>query len=327
MNRPTCTLSALAGLCVAALLCVSNGMAQTKIPRVGVLFVRDIRAEPLIIETLVASLRERGWVEGKNFAFEYRDTGGDPTRFDELAAELLRSKVDILFPIGPPAVRAAVAATRDIPIVAHDFETDPILAGYAQSYSRPGGNLTGVFLDSPDLAGKWLELLRDIRPKLSRITVLWDPTSGPVPLEAVRTIGASLGITPQVLELRTPQELDNVQSRFRGPPEALVILPSPMLYAQSARLAELAQKARLPATSMFVPFADAGGLIAYGPNIPASFEQCARLIAKVLAGAKPGDLPVERPTKFEFVVNMKTARTLGLKLPDTVLFGADRIIQ
>jgi len=327
MNRPTSTLSALAGLCFAALFCVSNGLAQIKMPRVGVLFVHDVRTEPLIIETLRASLRERGWVEGKNVAFEYRDAGGDPTRFDEPAADLVRLNVDVLFPIGPPAVRAAAAATRDIPIVAHDFETDPVLAGYAKSYSRPGGNLTGLFLDSPDLAGKWLELLKDIRPKLSRITVLWDSTSGPVPLDAVRTIGPSLGIAPQVLELRTPQDIDNVQARFRGPPQALVILPSPMLYAQSARLAQLAQKMRLPATSMFVPFADAGGLIAYGPNIPASFEQCASLIAKVLAGAKPSDLPVERPTRFEFVVNMKTARALGVTVPDRVLLRADRVIQ
>ena len=327
MKRRIRTLSALAGVCIAFLFCVGNGMAQTKLPRVGVLFVRDVRAQPLIIEPLRASLRERGWVEGKNFAFEYRDTGGDPTRFDELAAELVQLHVDILFPIGPTAVRAAVAATRDVPIVAHDLETDPVLAGYAQSYSQPGGNLTGLFLDSPDLAGKWLELLREIRPKLSRITVLWDSTSGPVPLDAVRTVAPLLGITPQVLELRASQELDNIQSKFRGPPQALVVLPSPMLYAQSAKLAELARKSRLPATSMFVPFAEAGGLMAYGPSIPATFEQCAALIAKVLAGAKPADLPVERPTKFEFVVNMKTARILGLKVPDEIRLRADRIIQ
>ena len=327
MTRPVRTLPALAAAVLATLFCVSDGMAQTKIPRVGVLFVQDVRAEPLIIEPLRASLRERGWVEGKNLAFEYRDAGGDPTRLTEPAAELIRMNVDILFPIGPPAVRAVAAATRDIPIVAHDFETDPVIAGYAQSYSRPGGNITGLFLDSPDLAGKWLELLKDIRPKLTRITVLWDSTSGPVPLEAVRTVGPSLGVTPQILELRTPQDIDGVQSRFRGPPQALVILPSPMLYAHSAGLAEIAQKSRLPATSMFVPFADAGGLIAYGPNIPASVEQCATLIAKVLAGAKPSDLPVERPTKFEFVLNMKTARSLGLTVPDRVLLRADRIIR
>ena len=326
MNRLIRTWPALVAVCCATLFCVNGCMAQTRIPRVGLLFVQDLRKEPWM-ENIRATLRQHGWVEGKNVAFEYRDAGGDPTRFAEPAAELIRLNVDVLFPIGPPAVRAVAAATHDIPIVAHDFETDPVIAGYAQSYSRPGGNLTGLFLDSPDLAGKWLELLKEIRPRLARITVLWDSTSGPIPLEAVRTVGPSLGITPQVLELRTPQDIAKVQSRFRGPPQALVILPSPMLYAQGARLAELARKSRLPATSMFVPFAEAGGLIAYGPDIPASFEQCAKLIAKVLSGARPGDLPVERPTKFQFVVNMKTARALGVTVPDTVLLRADRVIR
>jgi putative ABC transport system substrate-binding protein len=326
MNRAIRKWPALIAICLVSLFCVGSAMAQTKIPRVGLLFVHDPRNEPWM-EIFRATLREQGWVEGKNVAFEYRDAGGDPMRFVEPAAELIRLNVDVLFPIGPPAVRAVAAATRDIPIVAHDFETDPVIAGYAKSYSRPGGNLTGVFLDSPDLAGKWLELLKDIRPKLSRITVLWDSTSGPIPLEAVRTVGPSLGITPQVLELRTPRDIDKVQSRFRGPPQALVILPSPMLYAQSAQLAEVAGKSRLPATSMFVPFAEAGGLIAYGPDIPASVEQCAKLIAKVLGGARPADLPVERPTKFQFVVNMKTARALGVTVPDRVLLRADRVIR
>jgi len=319
-------LGALVAVLLVALVCGRNVMAQTKVPRVGFLFIHDVRVDPWL-ENIRATLRENGWIEGKNVAFEFRDAGGDPTRFAGPTAELVRMKVDVLFPIGPPAVRAAAAATRDIPIVAHDFETDPVIAGYAESYSRPGGNITGLFLDSPDLAGKWLEVLKDIRPRLSRITVFWDSTSGPIPLETVRKVGPSLGITPQVLELRTPQDIDKIQSRFRGPPQALVILPSPMLYEQSARLAQMAQKSRLPATSMFVPFADAGGLIAYGPDIPASFEQCARLIAKVLGGAKPSELPVERPTKFEFVVNMKTARALGITVPDKVLLRANRIIR
>lgn len=326
MKQRIGALLAFVALLSAALLCVSNGIAQTKTARVGVLFVRDARIDP-VMETVRTTLHERGWIEGKNLAFEYRDGGGDPTRLAKPAAELVRLKVDVLFPIGPSAVRAAVAATRDIPIVAHDFETDPVQAGYAHSYGRPGGNVTGLFLDSPDLAGKWLEVLKDIRPRLSRITVLWDSTSGPIPLEAVRKVAPSLGITPQVLELRTPEDIDKVPSKFRGPPQALVILPSPMLYAQSERLAKLARKAGLPATSMFAPFAQAGGLIAYGPDIPESLERCATLIAKVLAGAKPGELPVERPTKFVFVVNMKTAEALGVTVPERVLLRADDIIR
>lgn len=224
-------------------------------------------------------------------------------------------------------MRAAFAATRDIPIVAHDLETDPVAAAYAQSYSRPGRNLTGLFLDSPELAGKWLELLKAMVPRLSRIVVLFDATSGPVPLDAVRNAAPALGIKLQVLEIHTPADVDKAASAFGERAQAIIALPSPMMYGQSEHIAMLAMKHRLPATSMFVPFADAGGLLPYGPNMAATFEQCAVLLAKVLDGAKPGDLPIERPVKFEFVLNMKTAKALHLSVPDTVLVRADRLIR
>ena len=152
MSRSTHAVSVSVAVLLAALACASNVLAQSKVPRVGFLFVRDVRAEPWL-ENIRATLRHNGWIEGKSVAFEYRDAGGDPTRFAEPAADLVRMKVDVLFPIGPPAVRSVASVTRDIPIVAHDFETDPVIAGYAQSYGRPGGNITGLFLDSPDLTG------------------------------------------------------------------------------------------------------------------------------------------------------------------------------
>ncbi len=298
---------------------------QEKIPRVGILTVAEGREA--VLEAFYRALGEHGWVEGKNVAFEYRHGGGDPRRMAEPAAELVRLKVDVLVPFGPPSVRAAFTATREIPIVAHDLETDPVAAGYAQTYSRPGGNLTGLFLDSPDLAGKWLELLKSIVPNLSRAVVLWDSTSGPIPLDAVRTVAPSLGVKLQVVEIHTPGEIDKAPSAFRGRPQALIILPSPMMYYQSERLARLARKQRLPATSMFVPFAQAGGMLAYGPEMAATAERCAELVAKILTGAKPGDLPIERPSKFEFVFNLRTADALRLTVPDTVLLRADRIIR
>ena len=299
-------------------------LAQSRVARVGLLTVDE---STQVLEPFYRVLREHGWVEGKNVVVELRHGGGDPRRLDEPAAELVRSKVDVLVPIGPPPVRAAFAATRTIPIVAHDLETDPVVAGYVQSYSRPGGNVTGLFLDSPDLAGKWLELLKTIVPSLSRAVVLWDSTSGPIPLNAVRTVAPSFGVKLQVLEIRTPEEIDRASGAFRGNPQALIVLPSPMMYFQSARLARLAEKQRLPATSMFIPFAKAGGMLAYGPDLPATFERCGELVAKILAGAKPGDLPIERPTKFDFVLNLKTARALRLTMPDTVLLRADEVIQ
>jgi putative ABC transport system substrate-binding protein len=323
MKHAIHVLATVAALSLAGAT-IQPALAQSRIPHVGVLTV-DETTEAL--EPFVRTLREHGWVEGKDVAFEFRHAGGDPRQMAEPAAALVRAKVDVLLPIGPPAVRAAVAATRTIPIVAHDLETDPVLAGYAQSYSRPGGNVTGLFLDSPDLAGKWLELLKTILPAMSRAVVLWDSTSGPIPLSAVRTVAPTFGVKLQVVEIRTPEDIDKAARTFRGSPQALIVLPSPMMYYQSARLAQLAERQRVPATSMFVPFAEAGGLLAYGPDLPASFERCAELVAKILGGAKPGDLPIERPTKFDFVLNLKTAKALRLTMPDTILLRADQTIR
>ena len=184
------TLLALAILLLIAAFWMNASWAQTKVFRVGIL--NSINREQMrdFLLPFYQTLGEHGWVEGKNVLFEFRDSGGDPTRLAEPAAELVRLKVDVLFPVGPASVRAAFAGTRDIPIVAHDLDNDPVDAGYAQSYSKPGGNVTGVFLDSPELAGKWVELLKSIVPSLSRVVVLWDPTSGPVRLDAVRAAAA-----------------------------------------------------------------------------------------------------------------------------------------
>ncbi len=322
MSRARAVAFILAVTCLA--LSASHAWADTPVRRVGILTLND---EPLLQMPLKQALREQGWIEGKNIAYEYRTAGGDPGRFADPAAELVRSKVDVLLAIGPPAVRAAYAATRDIPIVAHDLETDPVAAGYAQSYSRPGGNLTGLVLDSPDLSGKWVELLKSVVPNLSRVAVLWDSTSGPVPLHAIQTVAPAMGIGVQVLELRAPAEIDGIAAQFQGRRDALIVLPSPMLYYENVRLVALVKKQRLPATSMFIRFADTGGLISYGPDMPATVVRCTQLVAKILNGAKPGDLPIERPVKFEFVVNLKTAKSLRLTIPDPVLVRADRVVR
>jgi putative ABC transport system substrate-binding protein len=300
--------------------------AQNKIPRVGILYIVKFAEHPNA-PFFFRTLRDRGWIEGRTVSFEYRDAHGDPSQFAEPAEELARLGVDVIFPIGPPAVRATYAATHTIPIVAHDLETDPVAAGYAQSYSHPGGNLTGLFLDTPELATKWLQFLKTMVPGLSRAIVLVDPSSGPTHLQAVRSAAPSFSVKLQILEVRKPGDIDRAPSSFRPRPQALIFLPSPMMHRQSARLAKLAIKLRLPATSMFRPFAEAGGTLAYGPDLPATFESCAVLVAKVLGGAKPADLPVERPTKFELVVNLKTAKALGLTIRDSVLVGANEVIQ
>jgi putative ABC transport system substrate-binding protein len=303
---------------------------QTKVPRVGILTfdlsLTGDRAKQWW-EPFRHTLRSQGWIEGQNVSFEFRNAPGDPPRFAEAAAELIRLKVDVIWATNAPMVRAAYAATRTIPIVAIDFTTDPVAEGYVESYGRPGGNLTGVFLDAPGFAGKWFELLKAMVPGLSRVAVLWDPSPGPTHLRALQSAARSVGVRLQVFEVHQPDDIDRAFSAFRGHPQALIILPSPMIYFQNERLAKLALKHRLPAASMFRLFAEAGGAVAYGPDQASASERCAVLVAKILGGAKPAELPVERPAKFQLVVNLKTAKAFGLSVPDSVLVRADEVIR
>ena len=305
--------------------------AQTKLPRVGILsFVAatDDPTRELWFDGLFRrNLADEGWIEGKNVSFEYRSAHSDPSRFAEAAEEIVGLKVDVIFAASAPALRAAYAATRTIPIVATDFTTDPIAEGYIQSYARPGGNVTGVFLDAPEFTGKWFELLKAMIPDLSRVSVLWDSGPGATHLHAVHSVARSLDIKLQVLEVRKPDDIDKTFDALRGQPQAVVILPSPMTWVQSARLARLALKHRLPATSMAREFAIAGGVIAYGPDGTAANERVAVLVTKILDGSKPAELPVERPTKFNLVVNLKTAKALGITIPRSILLRADEVIE
>ena len=192
---------------------------------------------------------------------------------------------------------------------------------------RPGGNVTGVFLDAPEFAGKWFELLKAIVPDLSRVVVLWDPGPGTAHLHAVESTAASLGVRLQVIEVRKAEDIDRAFASIRGHPQALISLPSPMLYFQNERVAKLALKHHLPATSIFRLFAETGGTLAYGPHQVSATERCGALVAKILGGAKPAELPVERPTKIQLIVNLKSAKALGLTVPDSVLLRADEVIR
>jgi len=279
------------------------------------------------MEPFRRTLADRGRIEGKNVSFEYRSAHSEPSRFAEAAAELVGLEVDVILASSAPSLRAAYAATRTIPIVAIDFTTDPIAEGYVVSYARPGGNVTGVFLDAPEFAGKWFELLKAMIPDLSRVSVLWDPSPGANHLQAVRSVGKLLDIKLQVLEVREPDDLDRAFSALRGRPQAVIFLPSPMIYDQTARLAKLALEHRLPATSMARTFADAGGIIAYGPEARLVGERIAVFVAKFLDGRKPAELPVERPTKFNLVVNLTTAKILSITIPQSILLRADELTK
>ncbi len=299
--------------------------AQSRIPRVGVLAFNKATLQEPWYEAFIQGLGARGWVPGKNVVLEHRVAQGEELRFNAAAEELVQLKVDVLFSISAPSTAAAHAATKTLPLVAQDYTNDPVAAGYADSYGRPGRNLTGVFLDAPDFAGKWIELLRAIVPGLKRVAVLWDPAPGTTHLKAVQSAAQAHGLDLEVREVRSPRDLEKAFASFGNRPQALIILPSPMTWMHSGRLAGLALKYRLPATSMAKGFAEAGGAITYGPDLVETAYRNGIQVARILEGAKPGELPIERPNKFNFIVNMKTIRALGLKIPDSLLPGAEQV--
>ena len=311
----------------AAIGCVTNSRAQAVLPRLGILTISEEQGARSYDAALFRKLTNLGWVEGKNVEFVFSGANDNPSRYPQAVAKLLRQRVDVIYADSAPAVRAAYAATHKIPIVGYDYTTDPVAAGYAKSYGRPGGNVTGVFLDAPRFTGKWVELLKSIIPDLSQAVVLWDPTPGDTHVRALRAIAPSFGLNLQVVEVHKPDDIDVAPSAFRGTPQALFIMPSPMMYFESARLAHMAAKQQLPATSMAQQFAVSGGLVAYGPEQNSASERVAILVAKVLAGAKPAELPIERPTRYELVVNIKAAKALGLTIPDAILARADRVVR
>jgi putative ABC transport system substrate-binding protein len=297
-----------------------------KMPVVGVLFT-DARNN-LSLPIFVAGLRDLGYVDGKNIVLEIRSAGGKPDGLPALATELVQRKADVLYATGPAAIRAARAATTTAPIVALDLESDPVQAGWARSIARPGGNITGLFLDLSDLAGKWLQLLREAAPAIRRVGVAWDSTTSPAQLKAAKAAAERFGIDLQVIEVRRGDELDDALVVGVGAgSRAIVLLSSPLVSTGSTQLADFVVKNRLPAISPFRRFADAGGLMAYGPDFDEFRRHAASYVDRILKGAKPGDLPIERPAKYELVINSKTAKSLGLRLPQSLLLRADEVIR
>jgi putative ABC transport system substrate-binding protein len=281
-----------------------------------------------ILEAFKRGLREHGYVEGQNVTIEVRfpTTTGD--RLASIAADLVHLKPDAIFAAASSGIGAVRNATRAIPIVALDLETDPLASGIVASLDRPGGNVTGIFLDFPELGGKWLELVKEVAPKVSRVAVLWDPATGRVPLKGAEAAAPSLRLQLQVLEARGPGDFEAVfQSAIRARAGAVVTLSSPVFNTYRRLLVDLAAKHRLPTIMPFPLFADDGGLIAYGPDLIELYRQGGLMVGKVLKGARPRDLPIERPNRFVLVVNMQTAKTLGVTIPQSVLIRADRVIE
>jgi putative ABC transport system substrate-binding protein len=244
-----------------------------------------------------------------------------------LAAELVRRQVDVLYATGPAAVKAAIGATSVIPIVALDLETDPVASGMVRSLASPGGNVTGLFLDQPTLAGKWLELLGDAAPGRKHVGVLWDPTTGTSQVNVARQAAQRLGVELEVHEIRTVDDLDPALHALVGKIQAIMLLSSPLVSTYSVRIARFTTQDRLPGISPFRAYAESGGLLSYGPDLPTFRRFAATYVDKILKGSKPADLPIQQPTKFQFVINQKAAKALGLTIPQSLLLRADEVIQ
>ena len=275
------------------------------------------------ITAIREGLRDLGYVEGQNIVLEFRSPTGGPEQLIAYAAELVRLNADVIVAIGPTAVQAATGATSVLPIVAMDLETDPVASGLAHSLVRPGGNITGLFMDT-GLAGKWLELLRAAVPETQNLGVLWDSGTGPAQLTAVKSAAQGTAMKVQVLEIRNAVDLDVVLAAgLNGGAKALVILSSPLVgaTANSKRIAAFAASHRLPAISPFRSFAEAGGLMSYGPRILDVYRKTSTFVDRILKGAKPGDLPIEPPGKYELVINTKAATALGLTIPPALRTG------
>jgi putative ABC transport system substrate-binding protein len=278
----------------------------------------------------VASLRqELGYIEGKNITIEIRSADGKSQALPGLASELVQRKVDVIFVTGPAPIWAAMAATRTIPIVALDQETEPVRAGWAQTLARPGGNLTGLFLDLPAIAGKWLQLLREATPLAQRVGVLWDTTTGPEQLDAAKAAAAKgLGVELIVMEMSGAEDFEPaLVVGLKAGMRAIVQLSSPAISALSKQSAAFLTRQRLPGISAFRRFAAEGGLLSYGPVRVDLYRHAAGYVDKILRGARPGELAIEQPTHFEFVINLKTAKAIGLTIPQSLRLRADDVIQ
>ena len=273
-------------------------------------------------------LKEMGWIDGQNIAFEYRSAD----RMDALpkiAAELVQLRLDVILAEGTEAIQAAKDATQSIPIVMA-ISNSPVASGFVASLNQPGGNVTGLSRQSSELAGKRLQLLTEIVPKLARLVVLSNPTNPSHALLAqqMRDAAQSFGVGLDVVEASAPDKLDSAFATVAAArADSLVVLPDGMFFGQHRRIVALTAASHLPALFPEREVAEAGGLMAYGPSIPASFRRAAAYVDKILRGAKPADLPVEQPTKFEFVINLKTAKTLGLTISNQMQLLADEVIE
>jgi len=303
-----------------------------KVPRIGYLSNIDPASDSVRAEGIRLALRERGYIEGQSIAFEYRYAEGKRDRTPELAAELVRLKVDVIVVAGGDGpIRAAKNATKTIPIVMVGIGSDPVEAGHVESLARPGGNVTGITNLSRELGGKRLELLKEAVPKLARVAVFYEPAiqATVIDVKEVLPVAArALKLIIQPWEIKTADDFERVFAAMgKQRPDGLYVPLGPLMRENEKRIAGFALKSRLPSMFQSTEAVDAGGLMSYGADIADSYKRVAYIVDRILKGAKPEDLPVEQPMKFEFVINLKTAKQIGLTLPQWTLMKATKVIQ
>jgi len=326
--RAALTVVLVLGLLAAPL--AAEAQQASGLRRIGYLGISSPSMEPHYVEAFRQQLRTVGYIEGQHIAIEYRWAEGRDDRLPSLAAELVRLDPVVIVTTGTPGTLAAMQATKTIPIVMAS-SADPVRSGIVASLAQPGGNVTGFTILGPELEGKRMELLEQAVPRFSRVAGLWNPANPGITyyLEATQAAGRALHVTVgPVVEVRRVEELENAFSAIANArPDALAVLADRSLLAHRRRIVEFAAARRLPGMYPYGEYVDAGGLMSYAPSNPELFRGAATYVDKILKGAKPGDLPVQEPTKFELVINLKTAKTLGLRIPQSLLLRADRVIQ
>jgi ABC-type uncharacterized transport system substrate-binding protein len=327
--KRTAASSVLVAVILLAVAVIAAAQQPTKILRIGFLMSTSPSAGSDRIEAFRQGLRELGYVEGKNIVIEWRHAEGKLDRLSELAAELVRLKVEMIVTAGPVPTRAAKAATSTIPIVMTQ-DPDPVGNGFVASLARPGGNITGLSTLAPEISGKQVELLKEIVPRLSRVAVFGTST---IPgyaqrLRETELAAGAFGVQLQYLDILGPKDIESAfRAASKGRADAVLALGSPVFILQRIQIADLAVKSRLPAIYDRREFVEDGGLISYATSFTDLSHRAATYVDKILKGAKPGDLPVQQPTKFELVINLKTAKQIGLTIPPSVLARADRVIK
>jgi putative ABC transport system substrate-binding protein len=326
--RKAAVLSILFVVVLLAVAVIAEAQQPKKIPRIGLLVPSSASSRSPRRDAFLQGLRDLGYVDGKNIAIEYRYTEGELDRLPDLAADLVRLNVDVIVTAAISSVQAAKKATATIPIVFASVG-DAVESGLVSSLARPGGNATGLTFFAPELDGKRLELLKETVPKVTRVAFLWrvPATRGDL-LKDAEPVAKTLGLRLQSLQVRGP---DDFESAFKaaksGGSEALIVISNPLANTHRARIVDLAAKNRLPGIYPSTEFVEDGGLMSYAPDMLDNWRRAATYVDKILKGAKPADLPVEQPTKFEFVINLKTAKQIGLTIPPNVLARADKVIK